>query len=63
MKMTYVCQWWGYRDIDGTLLAFRWFHDPLKLTEARSSYFVDQVADPFIARDRADALKKLEKLV
>ena len=51
--------WWGYRHINGTIHAKRWFNDPLDIQEAAESDFVDATAGPFEAACREQAMEIL----
>ena len=55
-------QWYGYRHIDGTLCAKRFF-DHRDLLEAEESSFVDRVVPPFRAKDRMDALTYIQTFI
>ncbi len=55
-------QWWGYKHINGSLQAKRYWGDPRDISEAKESDFVERVVGPFEAVDRADALSKVEQL-
>ncbi len=48
--------WWGYRHINGSLQAKRYF-DARDLEDARESDFVASVCPPFKANGRDEALK------
>lgn len=48
--------WWGYRHINGSLQAKRYFSTE-DLSEARQSPFVASVCPPFSAAGRDEALK------
>ncbi len=62
ISQTTKCQWWGYRHVNGSIQAKRWF-DARDLPEARASLCVVSAAGPFYADGREEALKMLEKLV
>lgn len=49
-------QWWGYKHINGSFQAKRFF-DPEDISEARSSDFVESVFGPFLANNREHALE------
>ena len=51
--------WWGYRHIDGSLHAKRYFSEQ-DLDEARESPFVKRYSPAFPAQNREEALKILE---
>jgi hypothetical protein len=53
--------WWGYKHTSGTYQAKRYF-DALDISEAEESPFCEEVVGPFEARDREEALKKVEDL-
>lgn len=53
--------WWGYRHVNGTLQAKRYF-DSRDISEAMESDFVDVVVRPFPAKDRECALLKVSEL-
>lgn len=55
-------KWWGYKHINGSLQAKRYFDDR-DLSEAYESPFVDQVILPFEAEDREQALEHIKKLL
>lgn len=48
--------WWGYKHINGSYQAKRYFDDQ-DLKDAYSSDFVESVTGPFEAFDRNDALE------
>lgn len=52
--------WWGYLHVRGTLQAKRYF-DKRDLDEAYESDFVAQVVQPFMAKDREEALDHVRK--
>ena len=49
-------QWWGYRHINGSYQAKRYF-GKRDIQEANESPFADIVVGPFLAVDRDEALK------
>ena len=51
-------RWWGYKHIIGGLQVKR-FYDIKDIQEARDSDFVEQVAGPFYAANREEALAVL----
>jgi len=48
-------KWWGYRHVDGSIHAKRYF-DALDIEEARESPFVDTCYGPFLCDNREQAL-------
>ena len=60
--MEHKLEWWGYRHVSGTLQAKRYF-GVRDISEALESPFVQDVAGPFLAKDRDEALEILEKSV
>jgi hypothetical protein len=54
--------WWGYLHSNGLLQLKRWFGDVKDYTEdCEGNDFVQQVVEPFIASDRATALRILNE--
>lgn len=48
-------KWWGYRHVEGTIQAKRYFA-PIDIEEAEASPFVRVVVGPFFAKSREEAL-------
>lgn len=54
-------KWWGYKHVNGSLQAKRYFEDQdWVLDDAYESPFVDQVVRPFKAEGREEALKIIQ---
>jgi hypothetical protein len=60
VEMAHGFQWWGYGHINGNVQVKRFF-DQRDLDEARESFFVDRVVEPFLATDREDALRIMKE--
>ena len=56
-------QWYGYEHVNGTYHLKRFLDDISDVYEAAGSDFVVQVAWPFEAENREDALRKLKNLL
>jgi len=52
-------RWWGYRHVDGSVHVKRYF-DMRDLDEAADSDFVGAVRGPFTARNREEALRRMQ---
>lgn len=52
-------QWWGYRHTSGSYQVKRYF-DKRDIEEAIESPFTEEVAGPYYATGREDALEKLK---
>ncbi len=61
MADTIKNQWWGYKHVNGTYQAKRYF-DKRDTDEAHESPFCDIVVGPFEAINRDDALAQVEQL-
>ena len=59
--MTTKNSWWGYRHINGSYQAKRYF-SKLDIEEAEESPFCTKVTQSFEAESREEALKKVEEL-
>ena len=55
-------QWWGYKHVNGTYQVKRYF-DPLDISEAHESPFVDLVSGPWPCNSRDEAIEKLKGCV
>jgi len=53
--------WWGYRHVNETIQAKRYFSED-DLKEARQSDYVAKVCGPFPAQDREEALHIVARL-
>ena len=53
--------WWGYKHTSGSYQAKRYF-DQQDIDDAHESPFCDMVVGPFKAKDREEALKKVEEM-
>lgn len=54
-------KWWGYKHVSGTYQAKRYF-DKRDIQEANESDFCEKVVGPFEAKNREEALNKIEEL-
>ena len=62
MSDTTENQWFGYRHIDGTLHAKRFF-DHRDIMEAEESLFVDRVVPVFSAKDTWSAMEYIQTFI
>ena len=53
-------QWWGYRHINGTIQAKRYF-DHRDIEDAMESPFVARWCGPFPCKDRDEAIRKIDE--
>lgn len=53
--------WWGYRHVNGSVQAKRYF-DERDIEDAQESDFVSSIVLPFKAKGREEALKHIEEI-